>query len=393
MRLQKDLEWLGALDPNLRVFDIIMRTEYGTTYNAYFLKGSDKTALFETVKAGFADQYFDALAGLTDIAAIDYLIVNHTEPDHSGSVERLLSINPNLTIVGTMGAIGFLKQIVNREFNAKVVRDRDTLSLGDKTLTFFALPNLHWPDTMFTYVEEMRTLFTCDAFGAHYAHPGILRSAVTDEAAYLACAKYYFDNILGPFKHPFVVNALNRVEGLPLDMICTGHGPVLDCGIKEIFALYRQWCAKPDKPIKLVVIPYVSAYGYTRQLAEAIARGAESGGATVRLHDLVGADMDAVQTDLLNADGILLGSPTVVGDALPPIWALMNDMHAVTHGGKRAGAFGSYGWSGEAVPNLIERLKQLKFNVADEGYRVRFKPTEADIAEAVAYGETFAQML
>ncbi len=394
LQLQKDLYWIGALDPDLRIFDIIMRTEFGTTYNAYFLRGSEKTALFETVKAGFADGYFEALNDLGGTGKADYLIVSHTEPDHAGSVERLLDANPGLTVVGTRAAIGFLEQIVNRKFPSLIVKDNDTLSLGDKTLRFFALPNLHWPDTMFTYVEEDQTLVTCDAFGAHYAHPSVLRSAVTNVDGYLSAAKYYFDNILGPFKRPFVQRALDRVRDLPLAMICTGHGPVLDSHIPELLALYQSWCEPPAKTKKSVVIPYVSAYGYTASLAGAVAEGIRGAGdIDVRLYDMTQADAADVLADMAGADGILFGTPTILGDALAPIMALTAHMPPPVYGGKRGGAFGSYGWTGEGVPNLVARLRQIGIKVEGDGFRVRFKPTEEDLRAARAYGEAFAEAL
>jgi flavorubredoxin len=393
-QLTPALTYVGVHDPDLRVFDIIMRTEYGTTYNAYLLRGEKKSALFETVKAGFADEFFQSLEGVIDPATVDYLIVNHTEPDHAGSVERLLTLNPNLTIVATQTAIGFLRAIVNRDFNALPVKEGDALDLGGQTLRFFPLPNLHWPDTMFTYIEEEKALVTCDAFGAHYAHAGILRSNVPDEAAYLACGKYYFDNILGPFRRPFLQKALDKIEGLPLDWILTGHGPVLDSHIPEWVQTYRDWCRAPEQGKKTIVMPYVSAYGYTRALAEAIAEGAALGGAvSVHLYDMLLADADEVMADIAAADGLLFGTPTMLGEALEPIWALLGRMMPLVHAGKRASAFGDYGWSGEGVPHVIERLKQIRLKVADEGFKVRLKPTEADLEGARAFGRAFGESL
>ncbi len=394
LQLQDDLFWIGAIDADLRIFDIIMCTEFGTTYNAYLLRGSEKSALFETVKLGFADDFFGELESLANPAAIDYLIVSHTEPDHAGSVERLLAINPNLTIVGTRAGIGFLEQIVNRKFQSIVVKDNDTLSLGNKTLRFFTLPNLHWPDTMFTYIQEDDTLVTCDAFGAHYAHEGILRSTVKNEADYLRAARYYFAMILSPFKHPFMQRAIDRVKDLPLKMICTGHGPVIDCCIPDLLALYQTWCEKAPKTKKRVVVPYVSAYGYTASLAASIAEGIlNAREIDVHLYDMTSADPDVVLQDMETADGILMGTPTILSDALQPILALTLRMHVPVFSGKKAGAFGSYGWSGEGVPNLIARMRQLGLKVADEGFRIRMKPTEEDLANACAYGHEFARSL
>lgn len=391
LKLKDGLIWNGILDPSLRVFDIVMMTEFGTTYNSYTLKGSAKTALFETCKARFWDEYEKKLEEAGGASNIDYLVMNHTEPDHAGTVEKLIELNPRLVIVGTNTAIGFLKEIVNRDFNSMAVKDGDTLSLGGKTLHFMVLPQLHWPDSMYTYVEEDRLLFTCDSFGSHYSHEGIVRSAVTDEEGYLRATKYYFDNIIGPFADPYMNNALERIKDLKIDMICTGHGPVLDSHIDQIMELYREWCAPAPKNEKsLVVMPYVSAYGYTAMLAERIAAGVrEAGDIDVRAYDMVSSDPSKVAGELAAADGILMGTPTIIGEALAPIWNLTLGMFAPVHGGKLASAFGSYGWSGEGVPHILERLKQLRMRVVDKGFRVRFKPSEKELLDAFDFGYNF----
>lgn len=393
LELKNGLYWTGVLDRDLRVFDIVMETEFGTTYNSYILKGSEKTALFETAKLKFFDEYIDALQSIVDIKDIDYIVMNHTEPDHAGSIEKLIELNPNIKVVGTACAIGFLKNIINKDFYSIAVKENDTLSLGDKTLSFMLLPNLHWPDSMYTYVKEDKVLFTCDSFGSHYSFDDILLSKVTDNDGYERALKYYFDNIIGPFK-PFMLKALNRINDLDVDMICVGHGPVLDCRIDEIKETYRKWCTVVNPNAKkTVVMPYVSAYGYTKELGEAIAKGVkDSGDIDVKAYDMVTADQNEVLTELGYADGILLGSPTIVGAALKPIWDLTTSIFGVTHGGKVAAAFGSYGWSGEAVPHLTERLKQLKMKVLD-GFRVRFKPSETELQEAYEYGYNFGCVL
>ena len=394
LKLSEGLTYCGVLDPSLSVFDIIMKTEYGTTYNAYVLKGAEKTALIETAKHKFLDDYMQSVTSLTDVSKIDYIIVSHTEPDHAGSIEHLLGLNPNIQIVGTSTALGFLKHIVNRDFKGIPVKDGDRLELGGKTLTFMPLPNLHWPDTMFTYLEEDKALITCDSFGAHFSHPGILRSTLKDEEGYLKALRYYFDGIIGPFKRPYMTAALERIKDLDIQMILTGHGPVLDSHVREIIDLYTKWC-EPDSPFtkKAVVIPYVSAYGYTRQLAEAIEMGLkDAGDIEVRMHDLVTESTETAVQEILWADGFLLGTPTMVGEALKPIWDVATELLPPMVKGKFASAFGSYGWSGEGVPHILERLKQLRLNVMD-GFRVRFKPDESELKEARAFGEKFGRLV
>ena len=389
LKLRDNFYWVGIEDPDLRVFDIIMYTEFGTTYNSYVLKAKDKTILFETAKAKYFDEYLEKLQEITDIASIDYLVVSHTEPDHAGSVERLLDLNPHIKLISTGCAAGFLKEIVNRDFVSIPVKDGQTLCVGDKTLRFLVVPNLHWPDTMYTYIEEDQVLVTCDSFGSHYSFPEVLASKVTDREGYMRATKYYFDCIIGPFK-PYMLKALARVRQLDLSMICPGHGPVLDTGIPFMLDTYEDWCTVVNpNPRKTVIIPYVSAYGYTKELAEQIASGIrDSGDVDVRAYAMVTADQGKVLEELGFADGILLGTPTIVGEALKPIWDLTTSIFAGTHGGKLASAFGSYGWSGEGVPHILERLRQLRMRVVD-GFTVRFKPSQVQLQDAYDYGYNF----
>lgn len=392
-KLRDNFYWAGILDDSLRVFDIIMYTEFGTTYNSYVYKAGDKIVLFETAKAKYFDAYLKELEEVVDVKKIDYLVVSHTEPDHAGSVERLLELNPGLKVIATPTAISFLKHIVNREFCSIPVKDNQEMKIGTLTMRFLHVPNLHWPDTMYTYLEEEQILVTCDSFGSHYSFPEIVSSKVTNEADYWKATRYYFDCIIGPFK-PFMLKALDRIRDLDISMICTGHGPVLDSGIDRMLNTYQEWCTVVNpNPKKTVVIPYVSAYGYTGQLAEQIGKGIEdSGDIDVRSYDLVTADQGKVFEELGFADGILFGTPTIVGEALKPIWDLTTSIFAGTHGGKLASAFGSYGWSGEGVPHIIERLRQLHMRVT-EGFRVRFKPSEVDLLNAYEYGYNFGCML
>lgn len=393
LKLRDDFYWAGIIDDKLRVFDIIMYTEFGTTYNSYVLKAKDKIILFETVKEKFFDEWMDKLEDIIDVTKIDYLVVNHTEPDHAGSVERLLELSPHLKIISTGCAAGFLKEIVNREFCSITVSDDERMQIGDKTLHFMIVPNLHWPDTMYTFIEEEQILVTCDSFGSHYGFEDVLVSKVTDQEGYMRAAKYYFDCIIGPFK-PYMLKALERVRALDVSMICPGHGPVLDDNIGFIEDTYEDWCTviNPNKK-KTVIMPYVSAYGYTKQIAEKIEEGIrESGDIDVRSYDMVTADQAKVLEELGFADGILFGTPTIVGEALKPIWDLTTSIFAGTHGGKLASAFGSYGWSGEGVPHIMERLKQLHMRTVD-GLRIRFKPGETDLVEAFEFGYNFGCLL
>ena len=392
LQAKENIWWVGVQDPDLRVFDIVMYSEYGTSYNAYVVKGAEKTAVFETVKAKFFDQYLENLKEVCDPATIDYIVVGHTEPDHAGGVEKLLALAPNATVVGSATALTFLKEIVNHPFKSQVVTEKDQIDLGGMHLEFLSVPFLHWPDSMYTYIPEAKALFTVDSFGCHYSDDRVFNDQI--EGDFEAAYKYYFDNIMGPFK-PFVLKALNRIKDLDIEFIGNGHGPVLRTNIQHYFDLYRKWATPVKKAPedRNVVIAYVSAYGYTKQLAETIAEGLADGGVQhIQMFDLVTDDNAAAKAALQSSDGFLLGSPTLVGDALPPIYEMLVGLNPIIHRGLPAAAFGSYGWSGEGVPHIMERLKQLRMNTVD-GLRIRFRPGDTELVEAFEYGYHFGSLL
>ena len=389
-----NIYWVGVLDKKLRVFDIIMQSDYGTTYNAYIVKGTEKTVLFETSKEKFFDEHLANIREVCEPESIDYIVVDHTEPDHTGSVERLLQYAPNAEVLGSATAITFLKEIVNKPFLHRVVSEKDVIDIGGMTLHFFSVPMLHWPDSMYTWIPEAHALFTCDSFGCHYADEN--DKVFNDEISgdFTPAYKYYFDNIIGPYKNPFMTNALDKIKDLDVRFIGNGHGPVLRENVEKYTDMYRRWCEVPVKATKSVAIAYVSAYGYTKILAEHIAEGIKRSGITeISLFDLVNDDNNAAHAAIEAADGFLLGSPTLVGDALPPVYQMLIGLNPIIHKGKVAGAFGSYAWSGEGVPNLMVRLEQLRFKLPLPGMRVRLKPTEADLAAAVEYGAAFAKAI
>lgn len=389
IKAMDDIYYVGVLDKNLRVFDIIMHTQYGTTYNSFLVRGSDKTALFETAKDRFFDEYIGNIREVCDPDEIDYIVVNHTEPDHSGSLARLLEYAPNATVLGSATAIAFLKEIVNKPFPHRVVTEKDSVDLGGMTLTFIHVPMLHWPDSMYTYIPERRALFTCDSFGCHYADDRIFNDLIDGD--FTDAYKYYFDNIIGPYANPHMLNAIKRIEGLDVCFIGNGHGPVLRENLDKYIGMYRKWSAPDENQPVYAAVAYVSSYGYTARLAEEIANGIREGGVSdVRLFDLVTDDKAEAAKAIAGSAGFLLGSPTILGDALPPVWEMLLALNPIIHRGKKAGAFGSYGWSGEAVGNLTDRMKQLKLNMPLPGLKVRFNPSERQLGEAAAFGRDFA---
>lgn len=393
LKLKNDIYWVGVLDKKLKVFDIIMETKFGTSYNSYLVKGSKKTVLVETAKAKFFDEYLNNIEEYVSINNIDYIVLDHTEPDHTGSVEKILDLNPNITIVGSKGAIQFIEHIINRSFNSKIVKSGDKIDLGNKTLEFISAPKLHWPDSIYTYIPEDKVLFTCDSFGSHYSLDTVLQSTIENQNDYMESLKYYYDMILGPFKSSFL-RAIDKIKHLEIDMVCTGHGPVLDNDPWKIINQSKEWSTEVNpNQNKKVVIAYVSAYGFTEEMAHTISEGILSEGIDIALYDLTNSDSEELANDLYWANGILLGSPTILCDALKPVWDLTTTMFPETHGGKFASAFGSYGWSGEAVPNLLTRLKQLRMRITDEGYQIRFKASNEEIKGCFEFGKAFAEKI
>ena len=397
LQLKDNIHWVGALDPNLRIFDIIMYTPYGTSYNSYVVKGNDKTAVFETVKVEFFEEYIDRLKDLNiDITKIDYVVVDHTEPDHAGSVARLLEISPKAKVVGSAAAIKFLKEIANTDFEYITVKDGSQLDLGGKTLQFISAPFLHWPDSIYTYVPEDEILITCDSFGSHYSSKAIINSKVENKDHYLEALKYYFDCIFGPYKN-YVLRAIKKIENLKIDMILPGHGPVLVENPMEIVEFYRKWSTPKEvseDAKKLVTIPYVSAYGYTETMAKELARGIESAGnIEVKLYNIIHSDMGEIVESITNSQGVLFGSPTIVGELLEPVRDVLSKLNPIVHGGKLASAFGSYGWSGEAIPRMETRLKELNMRLVGPSLKINFKPSDKEIKEIFNFGVEFGEIL
>lgn len=392
LEIKKGIYSVGVQNQELRVFDIIMQTPHGTSYNAFLVKGEGKVALIDTVKEDFCEEYFRSIEEIMPISQIDYLIINHTEPDHAGTIPKLLEKNPNMLVLGTSSAVAFVGHIINRTFNSRVVKKGDTLDLGGRTLSFYPMPNLHWPDTMFTLDSETRALFTCDFMGAHYSFGKLLLSEIQDKEKYLDAIDQYYQDIMSPFSQPFVRNGLEAVRELAPSIILTGHGAVLDCMIQEIGDLYEKLSTIPAKSGKSVAVIFVSAYGYTKLLAETISEELIKSGLQVTKMELDSDNRWQALQLIGEVDGVLFGSPTFLGDMLQPIGELLAAVHPYFVKGKLCSAFGSYGWSGEGVGNIIARLEQVKAKTIP-GYRARLKPSVEELEGARAFARSFAEAL
>jgi flavorubredoxin len=389
--ITSDVKWIGVLDYDIVTFDIVMHTDFGTTYNSYFIN-AEKKAIVEATKEKFSDIHISKLRTVTDPAEIQYIILNHTEPDHSGNTARLLEIAPSAIVVGSGNAIRYLNDIVNRPFNSLVVKDGDTLDLGNKTLRFISAPNLHWPDTMFTYLVEDKILFTCDVFGAHYCSGDIFNDFNAD---YIEAFRYYFDIILKPFSR-FALKALEKIKNLDIAVICPGHGPVHRNDLKRVVSMTEKYATEyvgltSARTIKNVLITYISAYGYTRQMAEEIAVGIrETENMNARLVDIENIPMGELESEIVMTDAILVGSPTINQNTLLPVYRLFSLVNPLRDRSKVAGAFGSYGWSGEAPKIINDNLRNLKLNVFEDPLVIKFFPGDEKSLVLRDFGKRFA---
>lgn len=398
MEINNNVFYVGVQDKDLRVFDVIMEAKHGTSYNAYLVKGTQKNALIETVKNEFCNEYIANIEKYVKITEIDYLIVNHTEPDHAGAVSRLLELNPNIVVCGTKMAIDFVRNIVNFDFKSEVLTANDSLELGNKQLKFFAFPMLHWPDSMYTYIKEDKILFTCDSFGVHYSSDKIFNDEVEPDGVLgndeiVEEYKYYFDNILGPFKNPFLLNALNKISLIPIDYICPGHGMIIRKDIDKYINMYKKWCEDDNKNKKKVTVCYVSSYGYTKKMAKAFVEGLKEYDIDVKEYDLQNDNIDEAKKDVTTSDGIIIGSPTILSEALPQVYEVMAPLNPILNKGMYAIAFGSYAWSGEAAMNISSVMSMLKFNMPFDPIRVKLNPSEYELDNIKQKAKEFAQII
>ena len=388
--VREDIFWVGALDFDLRVFDIIMYSDYGTSYNSYIVKGTKKTILFEVVKDKFFDEFLERLKGVCSLDEIDAVVVSHTEPDHAGAMGKLLQLRPDLEVIGTPTALRYLKQVTNMDFTGRPVKDHERMDIGGKTLEFLFAPLLHWPDTMYTYIHEAKTLVTCDSFGCHFASDKVFNDQIIEMDDLMTAYKYYFDVIMGPFKAN-VLRALDKIENLEIETICNGHGPVLRTDIQKFIGLYREWSQPTVTEKHKLVIGYLSSYGYTKKIAEKLHEGAISNpNVEVKFYNLEDISTENFVAELNDAKGMMIGGPTFLSDALPPIHSILGNLNPIIHKGMLAFAFGTYGWSGEGVDNVVQRLCQLKLKQPFEGFKVNFNPDENDLNRAYEIGVEFS---
>lgn len=388
--LAPDVYAVGVKDPGLTVFDIVIPTEFGTTYNAYLVRGSEKTALIECVKRPFASEWLANIEAILPVGKIDYVVINHSEPDHSGSIVDLIAANPGVTVVLSRSAKTFIDNIVNGEYKSLVVGDNDTLPLGGKTLSFINAPFLHWPDTMLTYLAEEQILFPCDFLGSHYSSDEYFDDELKRPEDHWSAFEFYYGTIMRPYRE-HILKAVERLRNVPIRMVAVSHGPILRKDPRKFLARYEERASVASRVSeKKVPIVYASSYGNTASMALKVAEGVRAGGATPVLLNIVEEPMDRIIDEFEQSVGVLFGTPTLNASVPHPILHLLGNMVVLNMKGKPASVFGSYGWSGEAIKAVSDILTAMRLKVTVEPIKVKMTPSEAELGQCVEFGKQFA---
>jgi len=388
IEIKQGLYWIGSEDQDLRVFDDLFPTEHGTTYNAYLIKGTEKTAIIDTVEHKFVDEYMDKVRSLVDPATIDYIIVNHTEQDHSGSLAYLLENCPKAVVVSTIAAKNFLTNQLHKPFNSQTVKDGDTLDVGGRQLRFTIAPFLHGPDTMVTRLEGENILFSCDAFAAHYCAPGKIFNDQVDD--FTSARHFYFDCIFRPFKDK-VLSAVEKIRHDVIDMICPSHGPIIRQDPWKVIQQFETW-SKPTSFSKKMFILYISPHGNTERMAQAVLAGAAAvGGVEVISYHISHLSSEEIRTLMEEADALIFGIPTINRDIPKPMWDVLAYLSTVKLKTNIAGLFGSFGWSGEACKMAEDRLKGMGFKLPLPAVKSAFTPTAEVLSQCEELGRAIAE--
>ena len=382
--LSPDVFWVGVNDTDISLFEGLWDIPEGVSYNSYLVKGSEKTALIDCVHEKKAQEHFQKINQIVDISKIDYLIINHMEPDHTSAVPEFLKLAPNAKVVYTPIAQSIFKKFYKIDPSAILTKgDNMTLSLGDKTLRFIQTPWLHWPETMSTYLPENKILFCCDAFGAFNKLPkeAILESDMdVDKQDVCSCSQKYFASVFNG-QREWVLKAIDKIDNLNLgvNVLAPSHGPVFNQNPKLKLTDWANWCRGVYK--KTVVVVYGSMYGMTAKCLDSVAKGVIEAGGTIQLFNLSEAKTVDVLTALVESPVLLIGSSTYEHEVFPKVVDFINMLRVKKFSNRFAGTFGSFGWSGEATKKIAADLTALGFELAGPPIPVYGSPSEEDLAK------------
>ncbi|HRU06550.1 MAG TPA: flavodoxin domain-containing protein [Candidatus Brocadiia bacterium] len=389
IEIAKGVEWIGVVDWGIRHFHgFELSTHRGTTYNSYLIRDK-KIAVVDTAWAPFRDEYIERLAAAVDPLKIDYVVTNHSEPDHSGALPALMRLAKNATVVVSTRGAESVPGHYHEKWNFKAVKTGDRISLGETEMVFVEAPMLHWPDSMFTYLAGRNLLMPNNAFGQHYATAFRFNDLVNQEELFEEAIKYYA-NILTPFSD-LVLKKIEDVLALklPVDVIAPSHGVIWRKDPLQIVHKYQEWAAQ--KPDSSAVILYDTMWEATRKMAEAVGAGLAAAGVPFKLFHMATADRNDVITEVFKAKAVIIGSPTLNRGLLPTIMPILEDLKGLRFKNKIGAAFGSYGWSGESPKVIEEHLAACKIPLAAESVKAKWQPTPDDLAACEKMGRQVAK--
>jgi len=393
VQIKPDIYWIGVNDRITDLFEGLWPiSNEGVSYNSYLIN-DEKIAIIDLIKSFKGDEYFAQIDELTDISKIDYIVVNHMEPDHSGLLRTLRRISPDVALIGSEKTKKMLKDFFSIGENVRVVKDGDTLSLGQHTLRFFMTPFLHWPETMMTYEPSNRILFSCDAFGGY----GAIRGAIFDDECkspdfYQKEALRYYVNIVANYSAR-VLSAIEKLSDISVDVIAPSHGLIWRKDPSHIVNLYKKWAehasGKSEPGITLI---YGSMYGNTEVVMNAVAQGISRIGIPVEIFDAARTHVSYILPSLWTKRGVMIGAPTYEVSLFPPMADVLSMAVKKRIINKTAGYFGSFGWSGGALREMKRIIEPLKWNLVDT-FEFVGSPTKADIKKAEEFGDQFAEIV
>jgi anaerobic nitric oxide reductase flavorubredoxin len=388
--LKEGINWVGVVDWNLRDFHGYV-TQRGTSYNAYLIT-DEKTALIDTVKCSFAENLVENIEQLTTFEKIDYIIINHVEIDHSGSLPRIVELAKNAKLIASQRGKEALIEHFGDEFErVETVKTGDELKLGKHTLRFIETPMLHWPDSMFSYLVEDKILFSNDAFGEHLASSGRYDDEV-DEQVLMEEARTYYANILTPFA-PLITRKIQEVVqmGIPIEIIAPDHGVIWRKEPSKIINAYLKWSSGVAKQEAVVI--YDTMWGSTDKMARAIADGIISQGIEVNLLKLRATSNTDAVTQVLEAKAVIVGSPTLNNQMFPTVSSFLTYITGLKPKGKLWSFFGSFGWGGGAVRDMTEMAKKAGFQIQETSVEIKYIPDEKDLKKCFDFGQLIAQKI
>lgn len=389
--LSKGVYWVGAIDWTVRYFHgYELSTHRGSSYNSYLIK-DEKTVLIDTVWEPLTDRFLENLKEVTDISKIDYVIMNHLEPDHSGALPALMEYIPEAVIIVSKKGAESIKEYYHKDWNLKIVGQGDKLNIGKHELVFIEAQMLHWPDSMFTYLAGENILFSNDAFGQHFASSELFNDLSDETEVYQEALKYYA-NILTPFSKLVTKKIEQLIKlGLPISMIAPSHGIIWRKDPLRIVEKYSEWAKGLSE--RSAVIIYNSMWGATYKMAAFIAKGLAAEEVQYKIFNAATADRNDILAEVFKSKGVLLGSSTVNNGVLTSIMPVVEDLMGLKFINKVGAAFGSYGWSGESPKLLSDYLLKAKIDVLEEGLKAKYMPNTAELQRCIEFGKSFGRTL